>query len=141
MYKGIYTSEERATALMDLETYIKDHTTDDDKLLFMEVVSMAYLMSNGEFCTPSPWDITLYSYGFNDDRIMRTYLGIVEDYPTKIIYIDTGRDEILSIDCPGYQFNEFVEKDYESTNIRKIGDMFEIKIYERQQRNRRPCQE
>jgi len=132
IYKGCYTTEQRGKSLIALERYIKDSIDSEDSVLFMEVVPMAYLMSDAKFCTPSTWDIMLYSYGFNDDTLMQEYFEIVSKIPDKIMYIDTGRDEMLSIEKEDYQFNNFVNRNYVCVSEEKISD-FRIILYNRQQ--------
>ena len=41
--------------------------------LFMETTPFAYLMTDAKACTPSTWDISLYSYNFNDDSLYQRY--------------------------------------------------------------------
>ncbi len=130
VYKGIYTSDEQANAIIHMEEYIKEHTLPTDRVLFMEVVPFAYLMSDSDFCTPSTWDIMLYSYGFNDDTIMHEYFRAVGQYPNKIMYIDTGRDERLSIDVQSYKFTEFVKRNYKCTDKAVIDSKFKVQLYE-----------
>lgn len=131
VYKGTYTTEQRGQSLVALERYIKENVKQEESVLFMEVVPMAYLMTDASFCAPSTWDITLYSYGFNDDAMMVEYFEIVEKIPDKIIYIDTGRDEMLSIEKEGYHFNDFVNKNYFRADTEENIPDFRIIVYER----------
>ena len=131
VYRGLYTTEERSVTLVALENELRAITQSDDCVLFMEVVPMAYLMTDAQFCTPTTWDLLAYSYGANDDRIMQEYFRTIGRYPTKIIYIHTGRDEILSIDSDGYHFNEFVNAHYDLT-YEHLEGRFPIKMYELQ---------
>jgi len=130
VYKGIYTTKERGEALVALENELRILTNAQDDVLFMETVPMAYLMTDASFCTPSTWDIMLYSYGFNEDKIMHEYFRTVNRYPNKIIYIHTGRDDVLSIDTEDYQFNDFVHANYHLT-YERAEEPFPIKMFER----------
>lgn len=129
IYKNLYTTQENADAVVGLEDYIKDNTSEDDKVLFMDLAPMAYLMSNGIPWTPSTWDRLQYSYGFNRPEIMYRYFENKKDIPDIIIYIDSGRDEILSIDMDGYLFNDFVNANYVLDSIDKINNRFEVKKF------------
>ena len=129
VYKGLHTTKERGDALIALEMELRAITSEGDDVLFMEAVPMAYLMTNSSFCTPTTWDAMQYSYGFKDDRIMRKYFQAVGRVPNKIIYIDTGRDEVLSIETDNYSFNTFVNDNYELT-YERTEQPFRIKMYE-----------
>lgn len=130
IYAGMYTTRERGMAIEVLESKLKELTKENETVLFMETVPMAYLMSKAVPCTPSTWDITLYSYGFNDDTLYQKYFDITDNVPDKIIYIYTGRDEVLSIDKEAYRFNDFVNKHY--TLIYESDEpLYYIKVYGR----------
>jgi len=130
VYKGIHTTKERGEALIALESELRTITNDEDDVLFMEVVPMAYLMTDASFCAPTSWDIMLYSYGFKGDKIMHEYFQAVNRYPNKIIYIHTGRDKVLSIDTDDYQFNDFVHANYHLVYERTM-QPFPIKMFEK----------
>lgn len=130
VYKHLYTTHERKQSLEKLENEINEITTKDDYVLFMETVPMAYLMTDAAFCTPSTWDIMLYSYGFKEDTLMKKYFETVDKVPNKIIYIDTTRDTMLSIETEDYQFNDFVLTNYDLTY--ETTEMpFRIKMFEK----------
>lgn len=112
VYRGIYTTEERANTLVQLETYLDGKLSQSDSVLFMETVPCAYLMTDAKPCTPSTWDISLYSYGFNNDSLYQRYFFISNDTPDYIIYVDTGRDEKLSIERQDYRFTRYVKQNY-----------------------------
>lgn len=130
IYHGMYTTRERGMAIEVLESELKEHTKDNETVLFMETVPMAYLMSKAIPCTPSTWDVTLYSYGFNDDTLYRKYFDITDKIPDKIIYIYTRRDKVLSIDKKDHKFNNFVNKNYKLI-YKSDEPLFYIKVYKR----------
>jgi hypothetical protein len=130
VYQNLYTTKERAEAIIELENNIRKITTNKDEVLFMEVVPMAYLMSDASFCTPSTWDMMLYTYGFTADTIMRKYFSLVKKTPTKMIYIYTGRDKRLSIETENYAFNDFVFTNYRLA-YEKSTLPFRIKMFEK----------
>lgn len=123
IYKGVYTTKERAETLPLIETYLKTFLTKNDKVLFMEVVPFAYLMTDAQACTPSTWDVSLYSYGFNDDSMYQRYFETVDEVPDYIIYIDTGRDNHLSVEEDSYNFTKYVKSKYIQKNDLIIGSM------------------
>ena len=131
IYKGIYTTPEKKELYEELEKHIHSMINSEDSVLFMEVVPMAYLMTNARYCTPSTWDIMLYTYGFNDDTIMKRYFETVGEMPDYIVYIDTGRDACLSIEKDDYLFTQFVLSNYEKQSETEFGNSLEIILYEK----------
>lgn len=72
---------------------------------------MYFLMSNGIVCDIMTWNSMQYSYvitGEAEDNpsIMFRYYKNIDNIPDKYIYIDFGRDKILSCDNPTFQFNK-----------------------------------
>lgn len=130
VYAGLYTTLERGEALELLETEIRGITSSQEKVLFMDTVPMAYLMTDALHCAPSTWDVTQYSYGFNDDTLLHNYFKVADTNPDKIIYIYTGRDDVLSIDKEGYKFNEYVNSNYELIYNNDV-PLYYIKVYKR----------
>ena len=129
VWKGLYTTRERALAVTELEDYVKEITEKDDNVLFMDWSSFGYLMSNGKACTSSAYDAMQYSYDVNNPEIMYDYFNLTESVPTKIIYIDFGRDEILSIEDEHWGFNQFVDYNYKLQSETEL-KMFRILLYE-----------
>jgi len=120
IWKGCYTTPEKANAIIQIEAYVKSITESEDDVLFLDWVSFAYLMSNGKGCSPTTLDPMTYSYGVNSPKIMFKYYSLVNKVPNKIIYIDFGRNEQLSIEDHNYNFNEFVNEYY------SLHDKFEV---------------
>lgn len=129
VWKGLYTTRERALAVTELEDYVKEITEKDDNVLFMDWSSFGYLMSNGKACTSSAYDAMQYSYDVNNPEIMYDYFNLTDSVPTKIIYIDFGRDEILSIEDEHWGFNQFVDYNYKLQSETEL-KMFRILLYE-----------
>ena len=133
VYQGLYTSEERGKATEELEDYLKANTTEEDKVLCLDTVPMAYLMVNGTHCTPSTWDRMQHSYEMKNretsDEIMYRYFRNKGETPTIIIYVDFGRDGQLSIEEEDYPFNRFVNHYYALMEEKKIKELYRIKIY------------
>lgn len=112
IYKGIYTSKQNAEDTMELEKYIKNHTNSDELIAFRDNVPVGYLFMNGKICDIRTWDCMQYSYGRNDPSALYAYYERSGNTPDKIIYIDFGQDESLSIDDKEYLYNTFVHEKY-----------------------------
>lgn len=112
IWKGLYTTELRASNVVGVEEYLKSITSDDDNVLCLDWVSFGYLMVAGKICSPTTLDASPYSYGVNTPNPYFMYFDVVNRVPDKIIYIDYGRDKIVSIDNPEWKFNEFVNSYY-----------------------------
>ena len=97
-YRGMYTTEKRANGLIELDSIIDKYVDTNDYVLAMDNDPFIYLMSEGRICTPSTWDMALYSYNFDQPDIYYDYFKVVGTEPTKIIYFNYGRDKIMSID-------------------------------------------
>lgn len=111
-YKGIYTTEERSCGLEKLEDTLKTYIDEDDTLLAMNTCPFVYLMSDAEICTPSTWDQSLYSQGFDSPDLYYDYFKITGTNPSKIVYFNFGIIDQLSIDTD-YKFNKYVFDNYE----------------------------
>lgn len=129
IYKGLYTTKTKGENLETLEKTIRSETNSTEKILFMDNVPMAYLMTDAQHCAPSTWDIQFYSYKFTDDAMLQKYFKATKRTPDKIIYIFTGIDKTLSIDSEDYKFNNYVNANYKLTS--STNGPFPIKIYER----------
>lgn len=130
VYKGIYTSNDRAHDLPELENYLDTVVSDDELIAFRDNAPCAYLMKNQNICDVWTWD-TL-QYGRGNKRPLRMYLyykakGMI---PDKIIYVDFGRTEKLSIEDTDFPYNEFVEHYYTLVDDRQINTTFRVKLYE-----------
>lgn len=111
-YKGLYTTKDYSDGVQEIEKIIREYTSENDEVLFLDVVPFAYLMTDAKALTPSTWDISLYGYGFNYDVQYQSYFDIKGRYPSKIIYVNTWRNECLSIDKQDYKFSDFVKNNY-----------------------------
>lgn len=130
VYKGIYTTAQKADDTQALEKYIKEITSKEDRVLFLDNVPVGYMMSEAVPWTPSTWDLTAYTYGFNNPDILYRYFENKGAAPTKIIYVDYGRDEKMSIDDEKHLFNDFINENYVFSESRFIGDTYEVRVYE-----------
>ena len=66
--------------------------------------------------------MALYSYHFDQPDLYYDYFKVTNTEPTKIVYFNYGRDEIMSIDVE-YQFNSYVREKYDL--IYENRDLFE----------------
>lgn len=124
IWKGCYTTPSRAENIVRLEQYIRSITNSADMVLLLDQVPFGYLMINGTACSPTTADPMLYTYGVDNPEIMFDYFSIVDKVPNKIIYIDFGRDEKLSI-YNDWKFNNFVNKYYAQVQNYSIGEVTE----------------
>lgn len=133
MYAGLYTTSERADDLQTLETTIRSVTTDGERVMFMDAVPFGYLMTNARACAPSSWDLMFYDYKQNDPTLPLGYFDLTGHTPDKIIYIRTGQySDTVSIEAPGYLFNEYVHKYYDKIqSIENISK--QIYVYQRRE--------
>lgn len=121
-YQGMRTTKTRAEGLIELEHVINEYIKNNDYILAMDNDPFIYLMSAGKICAPSTWDMAMYTYHFNQPDLYYDYFQVTGKEPSKIIYFNYGRDEIMSIDVD-YCFNEYVSDNYEL--IYEDRDIFE----------------
>ncbi len=121
-YKGMRTTKIRANGLIELDEKIDEFIDKDDYVLAMDNDPFIYLMSEGHICTPCTWDQALYSYHFDQPDLYYDYFKVTNTEPTKIVYFNYGRDEIMSIDVE-YKFNDYVRANYDL--IYEDRDIFE----------------
>ena len=132
--KGIYTTKARAQDLPELEEYLNSVIDDSDYYAFRDNVPAAYLMVHkGTMCDKDTWDCLNYSYHHSEGSpaTLYEYYKRRGAFPNKVIYVDYGRDENLSIEDPDYMYNEFI-----NTYYRKIDDIdlnetfYHVVVYE-----------
>jgi len=127
-YSGIYTTSEKALAIIEVEKNIRNLTTAEDTVLFMDWVPFGYFMTDAKACAPSTTDMMAYTYGMNSPQIMYDYFQFINKIPDKIIYVNFGRDKQLSIEDTDYLFNSFVNNNY--TFFQKIHGKYYLFAYE-----------
>ena len=130
IWKGCYTTPARADAVRFMEDTIRDMTEPGDQVLFLDWVSFGYLMSDGDAFTPSTLDNLTYSYGTDYPAILFRYFEKRQNIPDKIIYVDYGRDEVLSIENASWTFNQFVAENYVFVRQEQQEDV-RVLLYER----------
>lgn len=130
VWKGCYTTQEQKDGIDFFEREIKELTNPGEKILFLDWASFGYLISNGQPFNSSTYDTMYYSYSVNNPKIMYDYFELKKDLPDKIIYIDYGRDEKLSIEDKHWQFNEFVNELYNCTTMNSM-NKYRIIMYEK----------
>lgn len=129
VYKGIFTTSSKAEDIQVLENYIRKVTSKEDRVLFLDNIPAAYVMSEGMPWTPSTWDLTAYSCGINNPAIYFRYFESREKIPTKIIYVDWGRNDRISADNVDHPFNEFVRENYSYVENKSIGKAYKVRVY------------
>ncbi len=136
IYKGIFTTEDQAEQITKLENYLEDNTNPSQKLLFLDQASFGYLMTDCQVCAPSTWDRMQYHKHWNDPSLVYSYFENTNTVPDQIIYIDYGRDAMLSIDDPTYLFNDFVYQHYVLSEKREFGSIYSVQIFSLREENR-----
>lgn len=134
IYRGIFTSMENAECTIEVERYIKNNTKSNELISFRDNVPFGYIMSNGIMCDIRTWDAMQYSYTNNgeveDNPInMFRYYKNTGRIPDKYIYIDYGRDEVVSYKKPTFKFNEWLNSYYDVVDEIKINNRYSARIY------------
>lgn len=130
VWKGCYTTKEQKEGIDFFEREIKELTNPGEKVLFLDWASFGYLISDGQPFNSSTYDTMCYSYSVNNPQIMYDYFDLKKDIPDKIIYIDYGRDEKLSIEDKQWLFNEFINEFYDYRTSDSMNE-YRIVIYEK----------
>ena len=132
VYKGIFTTKERARDLPELEEYLNSIVDEEEQYAFRDNVPAAYLMMHkGRMIDKATWDCLNYSYEKNAPATLYAYYERRGDFPRKYIYIDYGRDEKLSCQDENFKFNEFINSYYKKTADFMLNETFyHIVVYE-----------
>lgn len=131
VYAGLRTTEQKAQDLPELERYLNTLIEADEYYAFRDNVPAGYLMMHkGKMCDLATWDCMQYSYGANEPAKLFDYYSRRDHIPDKIIYVDYGRDERLSIDDSGFYYNDFVNRYYEQTQKVFLNETFsQVRVY------------
>ena len=131
VYKGNYTTPTRAQDLPELEEYLNRIIKENETYAFRDNVPSAYLMVHtGKICEISTWDILQHSYHRNSPAVLFDYYRRRDMIPDKIIYIDYGRDENLSIVEDGYRYNDWVNAYYDLVEDIELNETyFHVMVY------------
>lgn len=132
VYAGIFTTEQRAHDLPEMEKCLNALIGEDELYAFRDNVPFAYLMNRkGSMCDLNTWDCLQYSYHWNIPARLFAYYKRRDCIPDKIVYIDFGRDEKLSIEDESYRYNDFVDSFYSLTEDFSLNDTFyHVMVYE-----------
>lgn len=132
VYKGLYTTPTNAHDLPELEKYINSVIDSGESYAFRDNVPCAYLMAHtGEVCEMSTWDILQYSYHRNTPAVLFDYYRRRDMIPDKIIYIDYGRDENLSIADNEFRYNDWVNTYYSLIDDVELNETFyHVMVYQ-----------
>lgn len=131
VYKGIYTTADRAKDVVELEQYLNENIREEESVSFRDNAPVAYLMRNTNICDVRTWDTMQYSYGCDDPTLMYRYYKNKEQIPDVIAYIDFGRDKVMSIENSSdvFQYNDFVNKYFYLDQNDFKNDTFRVLIY------------
>lgn len=132
VYKGNYTTPARAHDLPELEEYLNSIIGEDETYAFRDNVPSAYLMVHtGTVCEISTWDILQHSYHRNSPAVLFDYYRRRDMIPDKIIYVDYGRDENLSIVEDDYRYNDWVNAYYDLVEDIELNEtFFHVMVYQ-----------
>ena len=132
VYSGIMTTETRARDLPELEQYLNQFVEENEYYAFRDNVPAGYLMMHqGKMCDRATWDCMQFTYNLNAPDNLYAYYQRRGAIPDKIIYVDFGRDEQLSIECEDYLYNEFVHAYYTRISDTELNETFRhVIVYE-----------
>ncbi len=117
IWKGCITTHSRAVAVVEVEDQINQLTNNNDYCLFLDWASFGYLMTKATACSPTTLDTFHYTYRVNNPKMLYNYFKKKGKIPNKIIYIDYGRDNHVSLYEKDWVFNEFVYSFYRQEQI------------------------
>ena len=129
VFRGLYTSPEKASDSIELEQYLNSITEPGEEILFRDTVPVAYLMSNGRICDIRTWDHLQYPVGDNNPTVMYRYFTNRQQIPDKIIYVDNQTAPQLSIEDSTYRFNDFVNTFYQLTSEETLNSSYRVQVY------------
>ena len=133
VYAGLYTTPEKAVLLQELESYIRANTSEEEYVLFMDRVPMAYLMTEAEPCSPTSWDPQLYSSGYREEsNMLQDYFETVDRVPDKIIYVQTSNTRTISIEDDNYRFTQYVKQNYSLDDEETIENTYYVQVYSKE---------
>ena len=128
LWKGIYTTSERADAVVGIEKVLNSSTSENDDVLVLDWASYGYMMAHGNACAPTALDSMCFLYRLNNPDVMFKYYMFEGKVPSKIVYIDKGGGELMSIEVDGWKFNDFVNAGYIlKEDVENIG--FRVRVY------------
>lgn len=132
VYKGLYTTEARSEDLPELEEYLNSIIGEDEAYAFRDLVPSAYLMVHkGTMCEMSTWEILQHAHHRNSPAPLFDYYRRRDMIPEKIIYIDFGIDENLSIVESDYRYNDWVNAYYDLVEDIDLNDtFFRVMVYQ-----------
>lgn len=131
VYQGLYTTALRAEALPQLEEYLNGMVAEGEYVAFRDNVPCGYLMlHDARPLDIATWDSLQYSYDRNEPAALYDYYMRRQTIPQKIIYVDYGRDERLSIENPTFLYNDFVNTYYQLKEEIALNDLFQhVMVY------------
>ena len=129
VYKGLYTSPERARDLPAIEHYLNSVIGEHDSYSFRDNVPFAFLMTHkGKVCEVQTWDSLQYFCKKNSPEVLYDYYRVRDMIPDKIIYIQRGSesDQILSVQDTGWKYNQWIESYYDLVERVELNDTFPL---------------
>lgn len=126
VYKGLYTVKQRAEDLPRMEEYLNGIVEETDSYAFRDCFPGGYLMVHrGQICDITSWDVLQYSYGLNTPSRLFDYYKRRDSIPSVIVYVNYGRDKLLSAEDERVRYNDFLNAYYELEDERFPDGMFD----------------
>lgn len=141
VFKGIYTTKERAKVFPQIEEYFNSYVDEKDTYAVRDQVPWgALLIHNGMFVDSCTWDYLDYGAGNNNPNAAYHYYQMRGEFPTKVIYVDwhIWGMEKLSIETPDFLYNKWINTYYELVGEKNFGPVndkngemvnFRVKVY------------
>ena len=131
VYKGLYTTPDKASDVIELERYLNTVVSGSDRYAYRDNSPCGYLMTHGgDMCDATAWDKMQYSYGRNYPSSLFDYYLRRDAIPDVIVYLDFGRDPNLSIEDESFRYNDFVHAYYTLTDDVRLNETFKhVMVY------------
>lgn len=134
IFKGLYTTEQRGKATLEFEEYIRSITKENELIQFRDNVPVGYLFMRGKVCDVRTWDCMLYDNGQNNPKSLYSYYERSGNIPDKIIYVDLGTSDHLSIYEDSFLYNTFVKSHYYLQSDTELNGIYKrIIVYRRRE--------
>lgn len=112
IYRGIYTTEERARGLTTIERAIDRYIKPGASICVMNRFPAAYIMADTKILSPTMWDPQYIRDGLKDESFMTNYFKFVKAKPDYIIAcMWADNPEFIGDDT--YKINEYLNQNYD----------------------------
>lgn len=127
VFKGLYTTQERAEFVTGLEELVNRNTTEYDTICVVTREPMIYVMSNSRILSPQTWDPQfLYRGNISAEPLISYFEMMNNRYPD--IIIATNSDPSDFFDNDNYEIIDFINTNYYLYETDEVGDV-RIEMY------------